>query len=145
MKKGFVFLETLLLITVLTGTVLALYSNYITVTTNISSRVNYDRISDLYKVDVIRSYFKSDISLDSNINVNSSNCLTYMNGECSSILDLLDVKEIYILNDINNVSDVTNSMKLYLKTINDSDSSHYYIVVQFKIDNDNYYGSLRFR
>lgn len=145
MKKGFVFLETLLLITVLTGTVLALYSNYITVTTNISSRVNYDRISDLYKVDVIRSYFKSDISLDSNINVNSSNCLTYMNGECSSILDLLDVKEIYILNDINNISDVPNSMKLYLKTINDSDSSHYYIVVQFKIDNDNYYGSLRFR
>ena len=149
-KKGFVFIETLLLITILSICVLNVYSNYISVVTNISERVNYDRIGDLYKVDILRSNFiNNTFDIGSNyLGIDSNNCCTYMNSNCSDLINSLNVNKIFIsnkLDDLKNDNSIPNSLKLYLKTVSDDDESHKYIIVNFKIDGNNYYSSLRFR
>lgn len=149
MKKGFVFLETLIVLTVLLVSVVGMFSMYTKVSTDIENRKYYDNISDLYKTDVVRNYV--DISkLNSSssfIEVSKSNCSTYMKTNCSLLFDTLRISKVYInLDSINSMilsstSGLNNSMREYLKSINKDNKR--YIIVNYKYSDKNYYASLR--
>ncbi len=150
MKKGFVFLETLLVMVVLSIAVLGVYSTYVSVSSNINSRTYYDNIGDLYKTDIVRKWINESSLVTSNnyIIINSSNCSSYMNiSNCSDYMDYLLVENIYINNsniatllELND-TELSNSLKLYIKTMNNDNKR--YIIVNYKRNNKNYYSSLR--
>ena len=150
MKKGFVFLETLLVMVVLSIAVLGVYSTYVSVSSNINSRTYYDNIGDLYKTEIVRKWINESSLVTSNnyIKINSSNCSSYMNiSNCSDYMDYLLVENIYINNsniatllELND-TELSNSLKLYIKTMNNDNKR--YIIVNYKRNNKNYYSSLR--
>lgn len=150
MKKGFVFIETLLVLVVLTISIVGLYSMYRKIASDINARRYYDNIGDLYKVDVIRNFI-SNTTLESTtnlINITPSNCSSFMESGCNTVLTSLKVENVYINNtEINailasNSIPLNNSMREYLKTIN-KDRNVRYIIVNFKYNNRNYYASLQ--
>lgn len=150
MKKGFVFLETLLVMVVLSIAVLGVYSTYVSVSSNINSRTYYDNIGDLYKTEIVRKWINESSLVTSNnyIKINSSNCSSYMNiSNCSDYMDYLLIENIYINNsniatllELND-TELSNSLKLYIKTMNNDNKR--YIIVNYKRNNKNYYSSLR--
>ncbi len=150
MKKGFVFLETLLVMVVLSIAVLGVYSTYVSVTSNIDSRTYYDNIGDLYKTEIVRNWIDENnlITSENYIKITSSNCSSYMSiTNCSDYMDYLQIENIYINNsnivtllELND-SRLSNSLKLYIKTMNNGNKR--YIIVNYKRNNKNYYSSLR--
>lgn len=150
MKKGFVFLETLLVMVVLSIAVLGVYSTYVSVSSNINSRTYYDNIGDLYKTEIVRKWINESslVTSDNYIKINSSNCSSYMNiSNCSDYMDYLLIENIYINNsniatllELND-TELSNSLKLYIKTMNNDNKR--YIIVNYKRNNKNYYSSLR--
>lgn len=149
MKKGFVFLETLLVVVVVTVSVLTIYSAYVKVTSNIDARANYDSIGDLYKTDIIRDYVISNWFWDVTTNyvkLNQSNCTTYMSSECSGIFPFYGAENVYLVQYSTqslldeNSDELPNSLKQYLKTISSEGST---IIIQYRRNNKNYYSSLK--
>lgn len=150
MKKGFVFMETLIVLVVLLITVIGMYSVYVRLSTNIENRKYYDTINDLYKTNTIRDLVDTT-SLEgktSLVTIDSSNCTLYMETSCTNILTDLNVEKIYInFEQISSLIssytfDLPNSAKEYLKTIN-KDEYERYIIVNYKKNNKNFYASLR--
>ncbi len=149
MKKGFVFMETLIVLVVLSVSLVGIYKTYINISSNINNRMYFDNISDLYKTDILRSEVILDtINVSENVVISKDNCTTYMNSTCTSLFDSLRVEKIYINNELletlnNNVlMPLNNSMVEYLDTIN-KETSKRYIIVNYKYGNKNYYASLR--
>lgn len=146
-KKGFVFMETLVVLIVLVLGIVSLYSIYINLSSNIERRKHYDNVSDLYKTDLIRSNFtNTDFDGNNVLIINSSNCETYMKEDCSSLLIGLNVNNIYInltttKNLYNSNNTFSNSLKEYLKTMY-SENYTRYIIVNYVYDGINYYASL---
>lgn len=151
MKKGFVFIETLVVLVVLIAGILSIFSTYAILTSNIEKREYYDNISDLYKVDIIRSLIDVDAIGEPTDYITKNNCSNIMQSNCIEILESLNVEKIYInttvsINDMIDESEsylpsANNSLIEYIKTIKDS-TSRRYIIVNFYYNNHNYYASL---
>lgn len=58
-KKGFVFVETIVVIVVLLTSLLYLYSTFIALSNNEKKRITYDDVSYLYKTYSLKKYFVS--------------------------------------------------------------------------------------
>lgn len=149
MKKGFIFVETLVVLTILSVSIVSIYSMYLKVSTDIDYKKYYDNISDIYKTDIIREITNKDnIPNDDLLKITKDNCSSYMESTCYTIMSLLEAEEIYINNiSVNsliysNSLNIKNSLKEYLGTIN-SEENIRYIIVNYKYDSKNYYASLR--
>ncbi|MCI8330753.1 MAG: hypothetical protein HFE04_01480 [Bacilli bacterium] len=150
MKKGFVFIETLIVLVVLTVSIVSLYSLYIKIASDINARRYYDNINDLYKTDVVRDYITQE-TLESTTNfitITPTNCNNYMENGCRIILETLNIENVYINNDDIGVIlssssiPIKNSAREYMKTIRRSNNTRF-IIVNFKYNGKNYYASLR--
>ncbi len=150
MKRGFVFIETLIVLVVLTVSIVSLYGLYIKISSDINQRRYYDNISDLYKTDLVRDFItKQTLESTTNfITITPSNCSSYMEDGCKTVLETLNIENVYINNtDIDIILSsssipLKNSAKEYMKTINRSKSARF-IIVNFKYNGRNYYASLR--
>lgn len=148
MKKGFIFMETLIVLIVLLVTVVGMYSMYIKVSTDIDNRRFYDNISDLYKTDILRNNVdESSISGSGFLVITKDNCESYMKSDCSTLMSSLKAEGIYINLDpistlVTSQNDLQNSLRNYLKTINNVKAKRY-IIVNYKYNDKNYYASLR--
>lgn len=58
-KKGFVFIETIVVIAVMLTSLLMLYTSYITLSNNEKRRLLYDDVSYLYRTYFVKKYFTS--------------------------------------------------------------------------------------
>ncbi len=163
-KKGFVFIETVIVLLVLVFGILSLYGTYIVLSSNLNRRKHHDNISDLYKVAILKEEINDELSSDFSdyVEINKDNtsinfCTQNMlNDDCLELMNDLNVKRIIInLIPINNLLEYSegleNSFIEYLKTlrteeINGEYSYKKYIIVQFDygVDNTNnyYYASL---
>ncbi len=150
MKKGFVFIETLIVLIVLLITVVGIYGTYIKISSDIESRKIFDNIGDLYKTDTIRSTFTTNNFTNSNgyLEITPSNCNSYMSTTCQTLMSSLNTQKIYInIDSINSLllsseNNLPNSLKEYLRTINNNKNERY-IIVNYKYNDKNYYASLR--
>lgn len=150
MKKGFVFIETLIVLVVLTVSIVSLYGLYVKISSDINIRRYYDNISDLYKTDLIRDFITKE-TLESTTNfitITPSNCSSFMENGCRTVLETLNVENVYINNtDISVVLasssiSLKNSAREYMKTITRRDNTRF-IIVNFKYNGRSYYASLR--
>lgn len=146
MKKGFVFLETIIVIVLLSTSLIGIYSLTTKITTNIENRKYFDNVSDIYKTKIIREDLQlSKLVGNDYLNIDKDNCEIYMTDKCATLLDDLSVNRIIVNFDKisiikNSTNDFPNSMKEYLNTFKDSESN--YVIVNFMYDSKNYYASL---
>lgn len=145
-KKGFVFLETIVVVAILSASLVSMYSIVIKLSSDIDARKIYDNISDIYKTDIVRSDIKKDsiIKNEGYTLITKDNCTNYMGSECALMIDELNVERILINHSFVGVIaldnlDVPNSMKEYMKTLSGNDR---YIIVNYMYNNKNYYASL---
>lgn len=145
-KKGFVFIETLIVIVLLSVGIASMYSLMSNITTDIKTRKYFDNISDLYKTNIIRNNTNKNLTGSTYLEITKDNCTSYMSSNCNSLLTDLEVERVVINftnldNIINSDTTLPNSLNEYLKTIN-SYKTNKYIIVNYKYNNKNYYASL---
>ena len=145
-KKGFVFIETIIVIVLLSVGIASMYSLMSNITTDIKTRKYFDNISDLYKTNIIRNNTNKNLTGSTYLEITKDNCTSYMNSNCNSLLTDLEVERVVINftnldNIINSDTTLPNSFNEYLKTIN-SYKTNKYIIVNYKYNNKNYYASL---
>ena len=145
-KKGFVFIETIIVIVLLSVGIASMYSLMSNITTDIKMRKYFDNISDLYKTNIIRNNTNKNLAGSTYLEITKDNCTSYMSSNCNSLLTDLEVERVVINftnldNIINSDTTLPNSLNEYLKTIN-SYKTNKYIIVNYKYNNKNYYASL---
>ena len=145
-KKGFVFIETIIVIVLLSVGIASMYSLMSNITTDIKTRKYFDNISDLYKTNIIRNNTNKNLTGSTYLEITKDNCTSYMSINCNSLLTDLEVERVVINftnldNIINSDTTLPNSLNEYLKTIN-SYKTNKYIIVNYKYNNKNYYASL---
>lgn len=145
-KKGFVFIETIIVIVLLSVGIASMYSLMTNITTDIKMRKYFDNISDLYKTNIIRNNTNKNLTGSTYLEITKDNCTSYMSSNCNSLLTDLEVERVVISftnldNIINSDTTLPNSLNEYLKTIN-SYKTNKYIIVNYKYNNKNYYASL---
>lgn len=145
-KKGFVFIETIIVIILLSVGIASMYSLMSNITTDIKTRKYFDNISDLYKTNIIRNNTNKNLTGSTYLEITKDNCTSYMSSNCNSLLTDLEVERVVINftnldNIINSDTTLPNSLNEYLKTIN-SYKTNKYIIVNYKYNNKNYYASL---
>ena len=130
MKRGFVFIETLIVLVVLTVSIVSLYGLYIKISSDINQRRYYDNISDLYKTDLVRDFItKQTLESTTNfITITPSNCSSYMEDGCKTVLETLNIENVYINNT--DIDIILSSSSIPLKN-------------SAKYNGRNYYASLR--
>lgn len=145
-KEGFVFIETIIVIVLLSVGIASMYSLMSNITTDIKMRKYFDNISDLYKTNIIRNNTNKNLTGSTYLKITKDNCTSYMSSNCNSLLTDLEVERVVINftnldNIINSDTTLPNSLNEYLKTIN-SYKTNKYIIVNYKYNNKNYYASL---
>ncbi len=145
-KEGFVFIETIIVIVLLSVGIASMYSLMSNITTDIKMRKYFDNISDLYKTNIIRNNTNKNLTGSTYLEITKDNCTSYMSSNCNSLLTDLEVERVVISftnldNIINSDTTLPNSLNEYLKTIN-SYKTNKYIIVNYKYNNKNYYASL---
>lgn len=145
-KKGFVFIETIIVIVLLSVGIASMYSLMSNITTDIKTRKYFDNISDLYKTNIIRNNTNKNLTGTTYLEITKDNCTSYMSSTCYSLLTDLEVERVVVNfasldNIINSDTTIPNSMNEYLKTIN-TYKTNKYIIVNYKYNNKNYYASL---
>ncbi len=145
-KEGFVFIETIIVIVLLSVGIASMYSLMSNITTDIKTRKYFDNISDLYKTNIIRNNTNKNLTGSTYLEITKDNCTSYMSSNCNSLLTDLEVERVVINftnldNIINSDTTLPNSLNEYLKTIN-SYKTNKYIIVNYKYNNKNYYASL---
>lgn len=145
-KEGFVFIETIIVIVLLSVGIASMYSLMSNITTDIKMRKYFDNISDLYKTNIIRNNTNKNLNGSTYLEITKDNCTSYMSSNCNSLLTDLEVERVVINftnldNIINSDTTLPNSLNEYLKTIN-SYKTNKYIIVNYKYNNKNYYASL---
>lgn len=145
-KEGFVFIETIIVIVLLSVGIASMYSLMSNITTDIKMRKYFDNISDLYKTNIIRNNTNKNLTGSTYLEITKDNCTSYMSSNCNSLLTDLEVERVVINftnldNIINSDTTLPNSLNEYLKTIN-SYKTNKYIIVNYNYNNKNYYASL---
>ena len=138
-KKGFVFIETIIVIVLLSVGIASMYSLMSNITTDIKMRKYFDNISDLYKTNIIRNNTNKNLTGSTYLEITKDNCTSYMSSNCNSLLTDLEVERVVINftnldNIINSDTTLPNSLNEYLKTIN-SYKTNKYIIVNYKYGN----------
>ncbi len=167
-RKGFVLMETIIVISVLCVILIALFVSFSTVLLSVEKRTAYDNTEYLYKTSLVRNYLESvlseamyDTSSFYTVCRNSqstSKChKDHATGEYQNdIFYFLGVESVYIT--VWNVANITPEHMLgfeattqkYLTSIDSPNEQGFRIVVMFKNENDEaealqyQYASLRF-
>lgn len=169
MKKGFVLMETIVVISVLCVILIILYASYSKILIGVQKKSLYDNTEYLYKTSIVRDYLEDVISNDSyhsdqiymycRNTISASKCYdeSITNNFKNDLFKMMGVESVYITiwnaNEIdpNELTRFEATTQNYIKTMDPTDESGYRIIVMFKdqnneTDKDIYqYASLRFK
>lgn len=156
-RKGFVLIETIIVLIVVVLSMLGLYKAYSFVFQNLKQNKYYDNINDVYKVNIFRKAFNSYPSAQEGfLKVFRDDCSKYMDTNCNALFDSFKNNNnndylIYISENIDDFlndygtgktgnSELNNTDINYLKTL---ESNRAYLIYHYKnIENRDYYASL---
>ena len=141
-KSGYIFIETIIVLTITMICLLSLYNGYSLVVKSSTNKKYYDNINDVYKVNIVKKILKSN---SNDLLINKDNCTNYMDMNCNLILTDLEIENVFITDDLTKIinsenKEYKNSLKKYLKTL---DNDKKYIIISRKENNNMYYASLK--
>ena len=167
MKKGFVFIETIITVVVLCASLIYLYSSYSSMINNEEARVYYDDVAHLYKAGYLRDYLLNNSEIETVKSIALNDSYVEFIGSLYSGLILDDEQRTdfqYICNSFNvkqmllissdlisecdghessgicydSYDKLSYNLRNYVKSLNDT-SYDYFLVVEFseKINDNN--------
>lgn len=158
-KKGFILAETIAVSTVVVTSLVIIYTQFISISDNYNHSFQYNNVNNLYLLDNVRSFISNDNSLNSLISALENNTYLDITGcsneyftefaYCETLLYYANIKTILFTNEditnLKNIIDTTNyseTMKTFIKRINNSTEKNYRLIVEF---NDNTYATLKIK
>ena len=142
MKKGFALLETIIVITFLCVSLLLLYGTFSNMMNNSKKNILYDDVSNIYKAFYIKEYLKLNNleELLDNKDIKEINCNNFEFNSCKSLLEELDVNNIYITKyDLKKYDETKYSSNFnnYIDVLSNKDNYQYRFIVEFN-NNDTF-------
>lgn len=144
-KKGFVLVETIIVLVVVIVSMLGLYKAYSFVFSNLKQNRYYDNINDIYKINIVKKTFTSGYPSSNYIKIEAVDCTNYMSVDCTDLYTLLNIDYV-IYNNINikdvilgTHTDLTNTDINYMKVLQ---NGHKYLIIHYQKDSKDYYASL---
>ncbi len=151
MKKGFILVETIIVILVLSVILVALYASYSNLLIKVNKKDLYNNTEYIYKTLIVRDYLKDNLSsatyensiyymycnnLDESKKCYDGSSKAYQN----KLFSILKVEAVYIFNDLLDI-DVTALNEIEPTTLNyikslDLNENGTRILVMFKDEND---------
>lgn len=162
MKKGFVLLETIIVISIICVILIGLYGGYSRIILNAKTKSTYDNTEYIYKTKLIADFLKEEIDIsnywDTNYYIYCSsktvNCENITENETFKNLNkYLKVEAIYITVWNTNLLDSSDLLvfepttQKYIKQLDPKTSNGYRIIAMFRDRTDArryQYASLRF-
>lgn len=147
-KKGFVLAETIAVSVIIMTSLVIVYTQFATLNNSYKTSFQYNNVNNLYLVNNLRNFIKDDgldkliQLLDNNEYVDITSCPSYLFDEylyCRLLVDNSNMKTILFTNeDISTLKeqiDNTNysqTMKNYIKKINNSTENSQRLIVEFE-------------
>jgi len=144
MKRGFVLLETLIVISLVSIALVSLYGTFNSVITNNKKNVLYDDVANIYKVYYLKEYLDFNSLLD-NQDIKIVSCSNFKNSSCNSLVNEFKINKIYITKyDLKSYNKdlYSSSFNNYLSILSNKDNYKYRLVVEFLNDDTYAYASL---
>ncbi len=116
-KKGFVLMETIVVIVVVSVALLTIFSSYNKILSKLRTENKYDTSEYIYITKYIKNYLQGKVSVTDICNIPNDKCETFTNHELSQRLDdkqkgIYNVEKIYLLTNLNNFDkEMTNNEK----------------------------------
>lgn len=139
-REGFVMIETIIVITILSVGLISLYASYSLILSKAINRSYYDNVGDVYK-----SYFVGKYLADNNYTNFTENFkeINITNPELLNITNNFNIQKIYLAKgEYSNITNPSNLLLLdgstitYLKVMDSYDESKINIIVKFVEEND---------
>ena len=146
MKKGFALLETLIVITFLSVSLLLLYNTFTNMVNNSRKNLLYDDASNIYKVYYTKEYLKLEglTNIETN-NIKELTCSDFDISGCQTILNKFKVNKMYIakvdLKDYNK-ENLSSNLIGYLDSLTNKSENKYRLILEFKNDETYSYSSI---
>lgn len=144
MKKGFVLMETIVVIVVISVALLTIFSSYNKILSKVKKENKYDTSEYIYMTNYIKRYLKDNgCGIDvQNIN---SNITDFYNSNVCYIKDknIFGIKKIYVVTNLNKIRTNNNAKKFdaymidYIRKLDVSDKDEL-IIVEYKRPVKNY-------
>ena len=147
-KKGFVLAETIAVSVIIMTSLVIVYTQFATLNNSYKTSFQYNNVNNLYLVNNLRNFIKDDgldkliQLLDNNEYVDITSCPSYLFDEylyCRLLVDNSNMKTILFTNEdiskLKNSIDSTNysqTMKNYIKKINNSTGNSQRLIVEFE-------------
>lgn len=146
-KRGFVFIETIIVIVVAMVLLVSIYSSFSLILANINRKEKYDNINDIYKANIINRMFSTYSIGADYVSIDSSNCSSYMNSDCANVMSDLGISDIFVntipYEDILATEpDLPSTLISYM---NSKDNSENTVIIHCERYEKDYYASIVFK
>ena len=147
MKKGFALLETIIVITFLSVSMLMLYGTFNNMINNSKKNILYDDASNIYKVHFLKEYLSLNNlnNLLDNSDIKTISCDNFEIESCSKLINEFDINKIYLSKyDLKEYKedDYTSNFNNYMNTLSNKDNFKYRLIIEFNNDKTYSYASI---
>lgn len=147
MKKGFALLETIIVITFLSVSLLLLYGTFSNMMNNSKKNILYDDAVNIYKAYYLKEYLNLNGLNDklSSTNITILNCANFSFASCENILKTFNINQIYITKyDLKEYDEESfdSTFNNYLKTLSNKENYEYRFIIELNQDDTYAYASI---
>ena len=146
MRRGFALLETIIVITFVTVSLLLLYGTFTSLIAKKEKNILYDDASNIYQMYYLKEYLELNGLNDLNTNeIRESSCDDFSISSCSSLFQEFSLEHLYLVRyglrdyDEERFSSMFNQ---YYQSLSNNDAYDYLLVGEFKIEDTYHYASI---
>ncbi len=147
MRKGFALLETIVVITVLSVSMLTLYKSFAGLVNDSNKSILYDDVRDIYKAYYLKEYLlvNNFKSLLDNKNIKELDCNDLDISSCDSLFKEMDINKMYVTKyDLKDYDDskYSSNFNNYINSLSNKGDYKYRFIVEFNNHDTYSYASL---
>lgn len=146
MKRGFALLETIIVITFVTVSLLLLYGTFTSLIDSKEKNILYDDASNIYQMYYLKEYLELNGLNDLNTNeIREISCDDFSISSCSLLFQEFSLEHLYLVRyglrdyDEERFSSMFNQ---YYQSLSNNDAYDYLLVGEFKIEDTYHYASI---
>ena len=147
MKKGFALLETIIVITFVTVSLLLLYGTFTSLIENKEKNILYDDASNIYEMYYLKEYLELN-GLDQYFgvgNIIQLSCDDFSFASCSSLFDKVSLEKLYLvsygLRDYNQ-ENFSSTFNRYYQSLSNNYDYDYLLIGEFFVEDVYHYASI---
>ena len=147
MKKGFALLETIIVITFVTVSLLLLYGTFTSMIDNREKNIQYDDAANIYKMYYLKEYLLLNGMNDymNASDIRKISCDDFLVTSCHTLWDKFHLEHVYLvpyrLRDYNE-NNYASSFNNYLDALSNNEDYDYRLVGEFFYEDEYSYASI---